>query len=407
MCTSCSPSPCCNWSNAAVCGDKDQAPTGLSAAVPTGPDEVSLAPTRPVSNVSHASPSDIRGGLPSSDSTIRGGIARSDSTNLHVLPSHSTESSPSSSDEPNLDSQASSSDNGDDERTISTVATETTVAMDADASLIYDMLHDDPEFDSLRLNSVVVSRVPDKVITIDNLEEGEWTDEESEEDRAYQNIQELKISEIATGSILSVNRYEAHLDGGSQASTMNDKSALWGFKWFTKKNPCRVRLICADGESPIVPEGCGTARTPANNAEGYVPIKCYYTPDIPNFTLSPNSFKSLLDKHYNGYTLECDDGKKTFHFSVNHKKRKRGSLHLFGTTRGGLCYTRSAVPPMPTTEGTAEMSLDAADNAAISMVEDHPKNSHRHELKLHTLSAKAERLLWHQRLAHCGDEQLC
>jgi len=59
------------------------------------------------------------------------------------------------------------------------------------------------------------------------------------------------------------------------------------------------------------------------------------------------------------------------------------------------------------TEGTAEMSLDAANKAAISMVEDHPKNLHRHELKLHALSAKAERLLWHQRLAHCGDEQLC
>jgi len=44
-------------------------------------------------------------------------------------------------------------------------------------------------------------------------------------------------------------------------------------------------------------------------------------------------------------------------------------------------------------EGTAEMFLDAADKAAISMVKDHPKNSHRHELKLHTLSAKAERLL--------------
>ena len=51
---------------------------------------------------------------------------------------------------------------------------------------------------------------------------------------------------------------------------------------------------------------------------------------------------------------------------------------------------------MPTTEGTMEMSLDAANKAAISMVEDHPKNSHQHELKLHTLSAKAERLLWHQ-----------
>jgi len=269
------------------------------------------------------------------------------------------------------------------------------------------MLHDDPELDSLRLNSVVTSQVSDEVITIDDLEEGKQTDDESVEHRAYKNIQELKISEVATGSILTANHYEAHLDGGSQASTTSNKSVLWGFKWCTEKNPCRVRLISADGKSPIVPEGYGTARIPANNTEGYVPIKCYCTPDIPNFMLSPNSFKPLLGKHYNGYTLECNDDKKTFHFSVNHKKRKSGSLLLFGTTRGGLCYMQSAVPPMPTTEGTAEMSLDAADKAAILMVEDHPKNSHQHELKLHTLSAKAERLLWHQQLAHCGDEQLC
>jgi len=62
---------------------------------------------------------------------------------------------------------------------------------------------------------------------------------------------------------------------------------------------------------------------------------------------------------------------------------------------------------MPTTEGTAEMSLDTANKAAILMVEDQPKNSYRHEMKLHALSAKVERLLWHQRLVHCGDEQLC
>jgi len=97
-----------------------------------------------------------------------------------------------------MDSQASSSDEEDDERTISTVATDT------DASSIYNMLHDNPEFDLLRLNSVVVSRVPNEVITIDDLEEGEWTDDEVVEDKAYKNIQELKISEIATGSIVTV-----------------------------------------------------------------------------------------------------------------------------------------------------------------------------------------------------------
>jgi len=195
-----------------------------TAAAQTGPDEISFAPTMPVSNVSHTSPVDIKGGLPSLDSMIWGGIARSDSTHLRVLPSHSAESSLSLSDLPNLDSQASSSGDKDNERTVLAVATDT------DASSIFDLLHDDPEFGSLRLNSVVVSRVPEEVIAIDELEEGEWTDEESVEDKAYKNIQELKISEVATGSILTANRYEAHLDGGSQASTTSDKSVLWGFK---------------------------------------------------------------------------------------------------------------------------------------------------------------------------------
>jgi len=82
-----------------------------------------------------------------------------------------------------MDSQASSSGDEDDERNVSTVATDT------DASSIFDMLHDDPQFDSLRLNSVVTSRVPDEVIAIDDLEEGEWTDDEGVEDKVYKNIQ--------------------------------------------------------------------------------------------------------------------------------------------------------------------------------------------------------------------------
>jgi len=100
-----------------------------------------------------------------------------------------------------LEYGASSVDSdSDNDRTISTVATDT------DASSLFDLLHDDPEFDSLCLNSVVISQVPDEVITINDLEEGEWTDEESIEDKAYKKVQELKISEVATGSILTANR---------------------------------------------------------------------------------------------------------------------------------------------------------------------------------------------------------
>ena len=114
--------------------------------------------------------------------------------------------------------------------------------MDTDASSIYDLLHDDLEFALLRLSSVVASRVPEEVIVIDDLEEGEWTDDEDElvEEKVFKNIQEMKISKVANSALLTANRYEAHLDGGSQASTMNDKSVLWGFKPFTEKNPCGV-----------------------------------------------------------------------------------------------------------------------------------------------------------------------
>ena len=153
---------------------------------------------------------------------------------------HSAESSLSLSDPPDLDSQASSSD--DDDRTISTVPTDT------DASSVYDLLHDDPEFASLRLNSVIVSRVSEEVIAVDDLEEGKWTndDDESVEDKVFKNIHEMKIFKVATSALLTANRYEAHLDGGSQAFMTNDKSVLWGFTPFTEMNPCRVHLICAD-----------------------------------------------------------------------------------------------------------------------------------------------------------------
>jgi len=85
----------------------------------------------------------------------------------------------SSSDLPNVDSQASSLDDKGDNRTV------LMVVMDTNASSVLGMLHDDLEFASLRLNSVVASRVPEEVIVIDDLEEGEWTDKESVEDKDF------------------------------------------------------------------------------------------------------------------------------------------------------------------------------------------------------------------------------
>ena len=75
-------------------------------------------------------------------------------------------------------------------------------------------LHDDLELVSLCSNSVVVSRVPEEVIAIDEMDKGEFADDDDDsvEDHAFKNVQEMKTTEVATGALLSTNWCEAHLD---------------------------------------------------------------------------------------------------------------------------------------------------------------------------------------------------
>ena len=283
----------------------------------------------------------------------------------------------------------------------------------SELSSIQEMLDDDAGFDSLRINSLLVSSVPEQVHVVEDVDDDVSLFEESsvEEECDVQQLcseglQYLELTKLAIDTQPHSNKFQAHLDGGSQASTTNDRSLLWGYKPFSKKHPCRVRLVCADGKAPVIPTGFGVARIPAENEAGYVPIKCYYTPEIPNFIVGPKSFEALLGQDCRGYQIDTNNDEGTFQLSLKSKSRKSQDVLLIGEMKGGLCFTGSAIPPLPTSEITEDMTLEQADKAGISMIEDHPQNSVVHEMKLHHLSAKQERLLWHQRLGHCGDEQL-
>ena len=400
-----SSSPYSIWSDAAVCGDADQPSQVSSSAGSIGLDDFSVAITEPVSNVS--TPSSIRGGSYVSPSTIRGGISRARSATSStdtLLDAVDDDSSMGS-----LDSTPSS------EGSLSIRSTETTVNSDSEASSICRMIDDDPEFDTLRLNSVAVSHIPDRIIFVDelsvNAEEDDYSVEELLEEFPYvpttDGICDLQLSEIACDTSSNAKIYQAHLDGGSQASTTHDLSVMWGYKPFTRQKPCRVRLLCADGKKPIVPTGYGIVRIPAENKAGYVPLPCYYTPELLNFIVSPKSFEPLLGKNHNGYTIDCRKEDDSFKFTAKHKLRNSEAIHVCGETINGLCYTKPAIVPKPQAEDNASLTLEEADKKGVSATENHRNNSVGHELMVHKLSVKQERLLWHQRLGHCGSEQLC
>jgi hypothetical protein len=195
----------------------------------------------------------------------------------------------------------------------------------------------------------------------------------------------------------------AHLDDGTQATTTHHKSHLFAYRAFTDDVPCQTRLVSADGHRSV-PQGYGILRIPAPNSHGYVPIFCFYTPDIPSCIVSPSTVAKLLPSHrQQGTTLRKRATTGVFTFTVHSNLRTSEDIVLHGILDGNLCYTEPLILPIePSTNPPSSTSHMLPFCAKETM---HGLWSHstefEHEYEIYKLSVRADRLLWHQRLGHC------
>ena len=213
-----------------TCGDANQSSQEQSAAVTTG----SQSPTPNVT------PLHIRGGSPSSGSMIRGGSEHWKPGVPYAMPAKPAA----------LENESCSPDKAiaSDLRSTASTAPSTDISISSDARSVEDLLVDDPEFRKIRVNSLMVNRLPEEIITIGGMDDesvssGELGDLEIDEivEDLYGNIREVKMSKEAMESTSDTD-YQAHMDGGSQVSTTNDLSVLWGYKPFSKKFPCKIKI---------------------------------------------------------------------------------------------------------------------------------------------------------------------
>ena len=124
---------------------------------------------------------------------------------------------------------------------------------------------------------------------------------------------------------------------------------------------------------------------PTNTPGKYLPIKTLYTPDLPTTIISPVNINELIPSkqiHSTSLTKQTDQ----FEYTVHHKLRNSESIQLNGILIGNLCYTSPIIPLNPQNHD--------------------PLNSIGTEYSIHQLSRRTERMLWHQRLAHCSDAYL-
>ena len=99
------------------------------------------------------------------------------------------------------------------------------------------------------------------------------------------------LGQLPSSSLGSV---QAHLDGGAQTSTTDQRHLLCCYKPFTPSHPCPVRLKGVDENALHVPLGIGIMKVPSPTPSGYLPVPVYFTPQIPNTILSPSSFRPFL-----------------------------------------------------------------------------------------------------------------
>jgi hypothetical protein len=179
---------------------------------------------------------------------------------------------------------------------------------------------------------------------------------------------------------------------------------------FTADAPCRTCLVSADGHR-YVPIGYGILRVPAPNSLGCVPVYCFHTPEeMPSCIVSPSTIERLTPNH-TGTALRKHPEAGVFTFTVHDALRASENVELHGILDAGLCHTAPILlphqPELASPDASDSLHFDDL-HLSPSLVSDPADASTTIESEhyMHKLLVRADRLLWHQRLAHCSDNCL-
>ncbi len=271
-----------------------------------------------------------------------------------------------------------------------------------------DILHDDEEDADLDFNDITHHHAPLSTTPIKYFLARITAENVPTPDAAF--LHRILSDTPSTESPVLFDGPRAHFDDGSQVSTTHEASRLHSYRRFTSHNPCSTRLVPADGKE-FVTIGYGILRVPAPNQQGFRPVLCFHTPQIPSTILCPKSLEDLLiaKQHNDGTSLHKFPRTRHFTFVVHHSLRRSQNITLHGTLISGLCYTGPIILPK---HDAVPSSPDSADNVALlrSLFATHNANHVAsgvvQEFRLHRLHVRAERLLWHQRLGHPSDHYL-
>ena len=231
------------------------------------------------------------------------------------------------------------------------------------------------------------------------------------------------------------------IDPGAGCSVTNLLHALRDVKFFDHKFKCNVRMHGATSKKCITPTAVGKIRVPANIIDGYIDVRCYYSPLFTSSLLSDNDvlraagggkkgeyYKCKLEKFFapNEEKLDedlkyckADPTKVDYHYNYGdcmlvckHDKKQNRTFSVPGIIKSGLCYTHPIIIPEYSADDPQATEFNSPEHISLlevleSLPRDYAKFPSYHTMisqvtPINALNKEAEALLWHQRIGHAG-----
>ena len=238
----------------------------------------------------------------------------------------------------------------------------------------------------------------------------------------------------------------AQIDTGAWCSCSDQLHMLHDYKAFSDDFPCPVKLIPAVEGSELVPEGVGYLHIPAATAEGHIPVRTFFHPNLQTTVVNEvDLLKAGGNKpsDFSGERIEKFHDAGTCTFIASHRKRRSQDVMAHGILLHGKCYTGALIPPnldASHPKASPKTSVESAikddpdfaaecERATIQAIYSYQEEEYatlrdelssvpvmHHGLPFHeyiqkntpvaSIKAETERLLWHQRLGHPSDYYL-
>ena len=159
-------------------------------------------------------------------------------------------------------------------------------------------------------------------------------------------VNNLKSVSLIEDASYSNDDIRAQLDTGAMVTCTNF-CTLYDFRYYDSKFPCTKRLTGAiDKSVGVLPLGEGSLRVPAINRQGYIAVKCLYSPHLTSTLLSENDVLLTSEDSETGYSGQTiakhfTNNRSTGNFTLlcNHKLRCRQDILLHGVIVASQCYT--------------------------------------------------------------------